>query len=634
MTASISSDKKSNSQTKKFLYMESRKAWVVSKIDDSGLEILMNAAHAKTFEQQKSDGIARYWEVPPDQFEPLREILIGIGYTEFQVPTKQPVVQAEFRISQNKQYSTAAKEEKTYSVKEISQKMNQAVTSVFPNLVWLKGVMTEFSYSNGFYYSTLIDKETISLKKRPQISLIIFPNIYHEIILPKLSEAGLKLSANIEVRILGAVSYYANRGQGSFEIRDIDPHFADGELAKQKKMIEDKLYQMGIHDQNKNLEIPFLPLRLAVFSKMDFSQIDQPDPDSKKDTARGCEDFINTLKASHYPFDITFFNVSLQGEMLEKSFLNAFKMLDKIGCDKFDLGIIIRGGGSNLDLYGFNSLEIATYIAKSPLKFIIGVGHDKDRSVLDEIAHREKTPTAIGDLLVNILRNIEQNLIHASSNLKLFARKNLADENNQLRLLQETCVRVGNERINQTQSQLRDFRHDIRLASLNQIAKKKQLLSKQTSDIKNQTTEIITTNQHLLDIHIQSIQSSTELVNANARAELNRLKTDLANSTKTILERAQNQLNQSVSMLSERTQDLQARELQKLETYKNKIELLNPSDLFKRGFVALSTEDKNRISSIDSVHEGQKIIARLIDGRIHATVDHIEKTASILDEHS
>lgn len=631
MTAS---ETQNQTQNKNFLYMEKRKAWVVSKMEDVGLEILMNAAHAKTFEKQRPNGTARYWEVAQEEFEPLREILIGLGYTEF-VPSdaQTPVVQTSFQIAATSKTSPQIKTEKTYSVKEISQKMNQAISACFPNCVWLRGVITEFNFSNGFYYATLIDKETIALKKKPQISLIIFPNIYHEVIQPKLDEAGLKLSANIEVRILGAVSYYANRGQGSFEIRDIDPHFADGELAKQKKIIEDQLYQMGIHDNNKNLRMPFLPLRLAVFSKMDFSQAEHHDPDTKKDTARGCEDFINTLKASRYPFDITFFNVSLQGEMMETSFLKAFDLLDRIGTDRFDLGIIIRGGGSNLDLFGYNNLKIATYIAKSPLKFIIGVGHDKDRSVLDEIAHREKTPTAIGDLLVNIVRNLEQQTMQAKSNLILFAHRNLTDETQRLKLLQEKCVRVGNDRMNETQSQLRDFKHEIQIAALSQIARKQHQLSEQVADIRQMTTDIITQQKHELDKDRHFIQSSADLANTHARSELNRLKDDLNNSARNILTRAQTQLEQAVTILSERTKDLQARELEKLETYKNKIELLNPSDLFKRGFVAISTEDKKRISSIENVQTGQKIVVRLIDGRIQATIDHIEKTASILDEH-
>ena len=151
MTATIVIADNTPPQTRNFLYMESRKTWVISKIEDTGLEILMKAAHAKSIEKQRPNGISRYWEVAPEQFDSLRDILIGLGYTEFQQPGKMLSTHASYQVSAIKQNSTDKPQEKTYSVKEISQKMNQVVSAVFPGLVWLKGVMTEFNYSNGLF---------------------------------------------------------------------------------------------------------------------------------------------------------------------------------------------------------------------------------------------------------------------------------------------------------------------------------------------------------------------------------------------------------------------------------------------------------------------------------------------------
>ncbi len=155
---------------------------------------------------------------------------------------------------------------------------------------------------------------------------------------------------------------------------------------------------MGIADLNKRLPLPILPLRIALFSN---------------DGAAGCEDLLNTLNSSGYPYRVTLFSVSLQGRAVESSFREMFAKLEAIGTDQFDIGVIVRGGGSVTDLAYFNNLYIAEWIARSPLKFFIGIGHAKDCTVLDLVGERLITPTKVSEKLNSRLDNLDRWLTQA-----------------------------------------------------------------------------------------------------------------------------------------------------------------------------------------------------------------------------
>ena len=611
----------------KYQFNTKRGTWIVTKSQDSGLEAMMSVAGAKTFSLNKADGQHFYWEVPAQSFESVRGILNSLGYTEFGAADKQPVTSAGYqtRVSTSSPVAKTQPEEKTYSVKELSNGMNQAIMNAFPKQIWLRGEVTEIAESKGFHYLTVIDKDTAQAARKPRLSLVIFPNVYHDVILPKLTLSNMPpLKPGVEIRVYGRISYYPNKGEGSFEVQDIDPSFAEGELIKLKKRIEDQLYQMGIHDNNKSIPMPLLPLKLAVFSKMNFEDsTDNLEP--KKNSARGCEDFINTLRASHYPFEITFFNVNLQGEFLESSFLKAFELLDNIGSECFDLGVIIRGGGSVLDLAGFNNLKLATYIAKSPLKFIVGIGHDKDRCVLDEIAHNEKTPTAIGDLLISILREFELKIQKAAENLSFFARRNLNDYKNLLSLQQERCVRLGNEKLGLAYNKLSEARYNLGDASRRLIQLNVQNVSQLGALVQQKAQSRIADLRYELESFVQQLEASADNIHESSQSDLNNYIKQLDVLYTMRLDTAKQLLEQYAAVLKDRVSDGYAREMQKVNEYKSKVELLNPSDIFKRGFASVSDGHGKRISTIQSVSEGDKVVVRLEDGKVHATVDSVEK---------
>ena len=146
----------------------------------------------------------------------------------------------------------------------------------------------------------------------------------------------------------------------------------------------------GIFDLNRELPFPLLPQRIAVITSP---------------TAAGYEDFMRQLTTNEYgyPFYIKLFPAVMQGDKTEESVIAA---LDRIFpyADLFDVVVMVRGGGSTSELNSFDTYTLAANCAQFPLPVITGIGHERDDTIVDMVAHtRMKTPTAVASFLIECL---------------------------------------------------------------------------------------------------------------------------------------------------------------------------------------------------------------------------------------
>ena len=205
-------------------------------------------------------------------------------------------------------------------------------------------------------------------------------------------------------------------------VNDIDPTYTLGDIAKRRREIISKLKEEGIDQMNKELELPRLLQRIAVISSA---------------TAAGYGDFCDQLNANEkgLVFYTRLFPALMQGDGVESSVIAA---LDAVMNDvlEWDVVVIIRGGGSVSDLSGFDTLRLAEHVAQFPLPVITGIGHERDDTVIDMVAHtRVKTPTAAAELLIHH-QEAELSLVDDfSDRITGYVERRLADERNRLNLI-------------------------------------------------------------------------------------------------------------------------------------------------------------------------------------------------------
>jgi exodeoxyribonuclease VII large subunit len=304
--------------------------------------------------------------------------------------------------------------EKAYfTLFELNTIIKSAISDVFPGACWVAAEIAELKCNQkGHCYLELVEKE--DEKTTAQIKATIWSYEYRKLGNKFEKSAGETLKPGMRVLLRVEVTFHEVYGL-SLNIRDIDPAYTLGEMARKKKEVIDRLRKEGIMDMNKSLPLPLVPQRAAVVSSP---------------TAAGYGDFFKQLDNNLYGYRFThvLFPAIMQGQEAESSIISA---LNKIRREKelFDVVAIIRGGGSVIDLNCFDGYEVASHAARFPLPVITGIGHEKDDTVVDMVAHTKlKTPTAVAEFLISGLRSYEENVIGLRDRVYKEAVRSLRDE--------------------------------------------------------------------------------------------------------------------------------------------------------------------------------------------------------------
>ena len=192
-------------------------------------------------------------------------------------------------------------------------------------------------------------------------------------------ESGQRLTKGMKILFKATVSHHAVYGM-SLQIQQIDALHTIGDMEHRRQMTIEQLQKDGVWDMNREQPMPLVVQRVAVISSA---------------TAAGYRDFMMELARSNYALHTELFEAIMQGERSDESIVAALYAI-AARAEEFDAVAIIRGGGSTSDLECFNSYHIAFAVTQMPLPVLTGIGHDKDTSVTDMVAHTMlKTPTAV-----------------------------------------------------------------------------------------------------------------------------------------------------------------------------------------------------------------------------------------------
>lgn len=291
----------------------------------------------------------------------------------------------------------------------LQQNVKDGLCELFPDKVWVKAEIASIQVrTNGHCYLDLC--QSSGGKLQAKVKAIIWNYNY-----PMLSRfyreaTGSALEVGQDILVQTQINYSELYGL-SLIIDDINPEFTIGEAELQKQRTIAQLKEDGMLEKQHELELPELPRRLAVISAAD---------------AAGFGDFVRHLTENEYgfTFDVQLFPATMQGAGAPESICDA---LSQIECSEepFDAALIIRGGGSNLDLACFDDYGLALAIAGFPIPVLTAIGHDRDYHVADMVAHTfVKTPTALSDLFIDCLVAEDERISSYENRLRVaFASK-------------------------------------------------------------------------------------------------------------------------------------------------------------------------------------------------------------------
>lgn len=386
-------------------------------------------------------------------------------------------------------------EKAVLSLFELNQLVRRSVRTCLPDEYWVQVELSDVraNYS-GHCYLECVQKDPKSNSLIAKARGIIWSNVFSQLKPYFEQETGQAFVSGIKVLVKVTVDFHELYGY-SLTIVDIDPAYTLGDMARRRREILLRLQEEGVLSLNKELELPVLAQRIAVISSA---------------TAAGYGDFCNQLENNAFGFAFypRLFPAIMQGERVEASVIAA---LDRIYAEseKWDVVVIIRGGGATSDLSGFDTYDLAASCAQFPLPIITGIGHERDDTVIDLVAHtRVKTPTAAAEFLVNHLRHTAEQL----ENYAYYIRQEVPARLNREKERLERCITRIPARV-QMRLQREDFRCE-RLAKRMEMAWQSRLAREQyrlelSSRLSVALQARLLKEKHRLDLLEKSVEAAS-----------------------------------------------------------------------------------------------------------------------------
>jgi len=308
-----------------------------------------------------------------------------------------------------------------FSLHELGTLIRRVISLNFQDRLWVKAEIASCKVVRGNAYLELIEKEEGNSERvTAQQSAVIWQNSFQRINL-KLTEPLLAfLEEGREILILVQVDYNVRYGL-KLVIEDIDPAYTLGKLFQKRQELERLIYTEKLNEPNKKIKLPAVIQKIAILSN---------------NQAAGYQDFIHQLfnNSSGYTFSVQLFPISLQGNLVEDTVKTQFQEISKSN-ENFDVVLILRGGGSKLDLSGFDSIEICRSISNFPIKVISGIGHEIDETLVDLVAGISlKTPTAVAEYILQHNQSFEYAIQQSVLNINDLAKNKV--QQSSLKLLQ------------------------------------------------------------------------------------------------------------------------------------------------------------------------------------------------------
>ena len=300
--------------------------------------------------------------------------------------------------------------------------VHEAVSVALPARYWVTGELSEVrEAANGHCYIELVQRDEATGTLVAKARGTIWSRVY-SLLRPYFQEqTGNHFAQGLKVLLQVSVNFHELYGY-TLDVCDIEPAYTIGDMARKRQLVIKRLADEGVIGLNKELQFPLLPQRVAVISSY---------------TAAGYGDFCDQLHNNAYGFVFytKLFPAPMQGNGVEDGIIGA---LDRIArnSELWDVVVIIRGGGAVSELSCFDTYELANNCAQFPLPIITGIGHRRDESVLDIVAHTSaKTPTAAAELLVHAMLAQAQWIATVQQDVVDAVRNRMAGEKHRLQSL-------------------------------------------------------------------------------------------------------------------------------------------------------------------------------------------------------
>jgi len=377
---------------------------------------------------------------------------------------------------------------------ELNQLVKQTLDSNLAPSYWVVAEISDFKEgAKGHAYLDLIEKTGNQVAAKMRANIWAFT--YRGLAARFKSLTGQGLQNGMKVLAQVTVQFHELYGL-SINIRDIDPNFTLGERARKKQEIIEKLSRSGLLEMNKQFMLPTVPQKVAIISSA---------------SAAGFDDFINQVESnrSGYKLHWKLFPAMMQGGEAPSSIISALKAIELANeKENFQLIILIRGGGAQVDMDCFDDYELAKAIAQMRIPVLTGIGHERDECIADLVAHTKiKTPTAVAEFILSGFREFEETLHHHLKKIERAANFYLQKEQSSLRDKEHILINLFKNYIRQSEQSLVNHGRFLASKAADMTKSKYRELENMENLIKRQAKTILQMENAKLDNLSKNVKS-------------------------------------------------------------------------------------------------------------------------------
>ncbi|MCB9311290.1 MAG: exodeoxyribonuclease VII large subunit [Lewinellaceae bacterium] len=353
----------------------------------------------------------------------------------------------------------------------LQERIHRALVLNFSDPIWIKAEIAQIRVNRGHHYIQLVEHAPGEKERVAQVDAVLWSNRIRQ--LPDIVKRELPeiLKEGHEVQLLVRVDYHPVYGL-KLIIEEIDLTTAAGQMARQRQVILDELRRMGLLERNRQLPFPLVIQRIAVITSQQ---------------AAGWIDFQRQLEENSFglAFQLEVFQAAMQGGHVEQEVLAQLEAVNQRS-DEFDACVLIRGGGSKLDLAWFDNQSIGTAIASLQIPMLTGIGHEIDKTISDLVAARSlKTPTAVASFILETNLQFDSQLASLAGQMGLLSERRVVTAAGYLDQVQNQVRHHWHRWVDRQDWELTRWHTSLRQFSLQEIRNQAEQLEQRHQQIHN-----------------------------------------------------------------------------------------------------------------------------------------------------
>ena len=521
--------------------------------------------------------------------------------------------------------------EKGQALSRFLKRIQQTLRQNFAGGHWVVAEISSIQDSRGNLYLELSENDPQTGQMKAKIRAQIWKNQAGFLTQKFVSETGMNLEIGQKVLVLCEVQFHEQYGL-SLVIQDIDGSFSLGELEQKVQQIRKKLISENLLEQNKHQFLAQDFYRIAVIAPPNAAGLGDFQADAEK---------LQTLNLCHFDY----YNSSFQGNAVERDFQQAFQaVLQTHQQNPYEALVIIRGGGAKLDLHQLNEYSIARQIALMPIPILSGIGHERDSTILDEVAHsRFDTPSKV---IHYIWQSIQSQALHAKQNWQQIIQMGKNQSYQAEKSLQQLWQQIQQQSHNRLHYWQQATQRPLQLAqqqAQHKLLQQKQNLNWLNEQIKQTAPKVFLNQKHKIQQGWQTIERASlqkiyywrsashqefDTIKQAASQKNWQDKQDLEQVAAEIKQTIKHQLAVKKNAIAQLDDTVKKQALMQTQTQrkelKNRIALIlnaGPKVQMKRGFAVVKNKDNQTITSKQQAQNQDTLNVEFHDGEVTVTVN-------------